>query len=90
MTRRTLGSLLHSADKAYVLSAFPYRMTHESVKQWPGVTEQMRKGGFRYSLISDDQWLSSTTFAVKKDGGLWLGRTHCEHDFSKFRTREEC
>lgn len=88
---RTLGSLLHSGDKETVLNSFTNRMTHESVKRWPEASKRMLAGGFRMSLISDAEWLSSTTFAVRKtDRRLDEKSTYCEHDAYKFRTVLDC
>lgn len=83
---RTLGSLLHPADKEHVLNAFHYRMTYESVARFPSATIK----DYRLTLISDAEWLSSTTFRVRKsDRRLHLGLKYCYHDPDKFRTRKE-
>lgn len=85
MTDSRIGTLLHPSDRSHVLSSFIYRMTHESVKRWPEATMQMRDGGFRMSLISDEEWLASTRFAIRRDGRLDERSKRCEHDHSKFR-----
>lgn len=81
----TLGTLLHQADKEHVLRAFVYRMTHESIVRFPGAVIR----GYNLTLISDSEWLSSTTFRIRKsDRRLHLGMQCC-HDPDKFRTMKE-
>lgn len=83
----TLGSLLHPSDRQHVLDSFMYRMTFESAKRWPQATEWMIKGGFRMTLIADEQWLGSTTFTVRQsDRRLDQRVTTCEHNHSKYRS----
>lgn len=83
---RTLGSLLHPVDREAVLNRYPYRMTVESVAQWPASSAIMWGGGFKFSLITDEQWLASTTFAVRKsDRRLDEREAYCRHNDSKYR-----
>lgn len=65
-----LGTELHPDDQRAVLDAYPYRMTHESVKRWPQAKAQMIQGGYRLPLVSDAEWLGLTYFAVTKAGRL--------------------
>ena len=79
-TRRTLGSLLHPADRAEVLQTYTSRFTMEHVPFWATV---QRRDGTYYAphYRTDADWLSCTTFAVRKDGRLHQGRTGAE-DFA--------
>lgn len=81
--RRTLGILLNGPDKRQVLDAYPYRMTHESVDQYPETVRVMKS--FCLTLISDEEWLSSTTFVVRKDGRIPNQPHRVIHDLTKFR-----
>ena len=80
-----LGTQLAPAVQARVLAAYPYRMTHESIRHQPGVADLRRQGEYRMSIISDQQWLASTWFTVRKDGNLSARSRYCEHDHTKFR-----
>ena len=82
---RVLGTQLAPAVQARALAAYPYRMTHESIRRWPGIADHMRQGGYRMSIISDQEWLASTWFTVRKDGNLSARSHYCEHDHTKFR-----
>ena len=82
---RVLGTQLAPAGQARVLAAYPYRMTHESIRRWPGTAKIMRQGGYRMSIISDQEWLASTWFTVRENGNLLACSTYCEHDHTKFR-----
>lgn len=86
MVDMILGNVLYPPLRTEVLNAFPYRMTVESAKRWPATTQRMREGGFRLTLITDEQWLASTYFAITKRGKLARNFNHCEHDAYKFRT----
>lgn len=74
---RVLGTQLAPAVQARALAAYPYRMTHESIRRWPGTADHMRQGGYRMSIISDQEWLASTWFTARLP--------YCEHDHTKFR-----
>lgn len=69
MSRKTLGSLLHSADKAAVLARYTYRYTREHVPAW---ATKPRPDGTSYPIQfdSDADWLSNTLFPVNKNGRL--------------------
>ena len=82
---RVLGTQLAPAVQARALAAYPYRMTHESIRHRPGIADHMRQGGYRMSIISDQEWLASTWFTVREDGSLLSLSLHCEHDHTQFR-----
>ena len=69
MRRRTLGTLLHSADKAEVLAAYVYRNTVENRKVNEKAVQQAWSGKAP-EPVTDAEWLATHTFAVKKDGRL--------------------
>ena len=75
--RRTLGSLLHSADRTEVLRTFIHRFTMDHVPAW---AREKRGDGSYYAphFASDDEWLSNTSFAVKADGRLDARFSHCD------------
>ena len=76
---RTLnGNQLRPEDQQAVLNSYPYRMTHESVVRWPEARRVMESGGFRLALISDQEWLECSRFAVRKDGRLDRRVRFCE------------
>lgn len=65
--RRTLGSLLSPADQRLALSRYVHRYTREHVPAWAHKT---RGGVYQVQFASDADWLSNTTFPVRKDGSL--------------------
>lgn len=73
----TFGDRLHPADRAHVLDAYPYRMTAESCRRWPAIADLMRRGGFRLPIISDEEWLRTTEFRIRKDGRLDQRSKYC-------------
>jgi len=77
MAQWITGDRLTADDRRDVLARFVYRMTFEARRQWPEAERQMLAGGWRMETLTDAQWLSSTTFAVRKDGRLDRRINHC-------------
>lgn len=74
----TLGSLLHPADRAEVLSRLVHRFTGEHVPAW---ARKPAPNGRFYAphYATDAEWLSSTVFRVRKsDRRLDERATSCE------------
>lgn len=59
--RRTLGSLLHPADREEVKRRFVHRFTGDHRPAW--VKDETKTP---LQFANDDDWLSHTTFAIRK------------------------
>lgn len=64
---RTLGTLLHPVDQEHVLEAYTDRPTQENVAKYPVKFDYMLSVATK--LMTDAQWLSSHTFAVRGSDG---------------------
>lgn len=72
----TLGTELNAQDRAYVLSAYLYRMTAENLRSRPGLRSIMC--GYRMPVIPDAEWLARTRFFTTNAGRLDLRMSYCE------------
>ncbi len=77
---RTNGLLLHPVDRKYVLNAYVHRMTVENARRHREYAYGQLRGGFRMSVLTDEQWLASTLFVTRKDGRLDTRVHSCENN----------
>lgn len=82
---RTLGTLLHPADRAEVLRSYVHRYTLEHVPAWAANPVQLKEAGREVTKYhapqyrTDEDWLAMHTFAVRKSDRRLDGRaTHAE------------
>lgn len=75
--RWATGDKLCVQDQLYVLNRWTNRYTGQHTPQW---VLQARKFGRQYSVHfdSDDQWLQSSAFRVRKDGRLDKRYNKCQ------------
>lgn len=65
--RYTLGSLLSPADQRTALTRYVHRYTRDHVPAW---AKKSNGTVYQVQFASDMDWLSNTTFPVRKDGSL--------------------
>jgi hypothetical protein len=75
------GDRLNPATRSDVLRRFIYRMTAESIAQYPDIAARMRIGGYRMPILSDADWLKTKAFAVKANGTLDNRERFCGPSF---------